>query len=336
MASYSPASATRCSSALMAGRGRGRRAGADGADDHAGLLGAQVAAGEAGPDPVVGAQVVAEAYDPGGGGRVCWVWWASQFAVDVAPTSVPTWTSSACAATRAFELDDLGLETGSARPASTLLRGAHGPHRCVDHTVRNRAHPRGRGGHLVVGCGHRGHGSTQALTTDTQRPRSRLSTGVQVTNRSRSAIVHTPDGLRRVVSRLGLAALAPQPPGREAGGGPQPLARRTRPCCLSAADPGGPAGRAHRPVYVGVGGRLRQAVTEQRREHEVGRGPLEGRAVAQHRVLAAVDREERRRRCVCARASTTALARSRVGDPVRRCRARPGRRRPDRSARSVG
>ena len=136
-----------------------------------------------------------------------------------------------------LQLHDLGFETGQLDQGRRCFGGAHGPHGCVDHTVRDRAHVRGRRSHLVVGCGHRGHGSTQALTTDSQRPRSRLSTGFQVTNRSRSAaLVHTPVG----VCGGGFEARAWRPShlnhrgsgGRKAGGGPQPPARRTRPCCL--------------------------------------------------------------------------------------------------------
>ena len=148
--------------------------------------------------------------------RVCRVRCASQFAVDVAPTSVPTWTSSACAATRASSSTIWDFKPGELDQGRRRFGGAHGPHGCVDHTVRNRAHVRGRRSHLVVGCGHRGHGSTQALTTDSQRPRSRLSTGVQVTNRSRSSCRW------KVVSRLGPGGPRTSTTGREAGGGPQP------------------------------------------------------------------------------------------------------------------
>ena len=104
----------------------------------------------------------------------------------VAPTSWPTWSSSACAATRDLQLDDLRLEPGQLHQRRRGLGSGHRPHRRVHHTVGNGAHLRGRRGHLVVGCGHRCHGSTQAGTTDSQRPETALSTGLQVTNRSRS------------------------------------------------------------------------------------------------------------------------------------------------------
>ena len=84
------------------------------------------------------------------------------------------------------------------------LGGGHGPHRRVHHGVRGSAHVRGRCGHLVVGCGHRCHGSSQAGTTDSEGPEKALSTGFKVTNRSRSP---TSDRCRPSgVSRLGAGA----------------------------------------------------------------------------------------------------------------------------------
>ena len=125
-----------------------------------------------------------------------WSVCASQFAVDVAPTSWPTWTSSACIGDPGLELDHLRLQPGQLHQRRRGLVSGHRPHRHVDHSVGDRAHPRGRRGHLVVGCGHRCHGSTQARTTDSQSPRSALIHRVStVTNRSRSGVV---DELRRL------------------------------------------------------------------------------------------------------------------------------------------
>ena len=108
----------------------------------------------------------------------------------------------------------------AARPASTPFRSGPSTTPTRHHTVGDSAHLRGRRRHLVAGCGHRGHGSTQPLTTDSQRPRSPLSTGLQVTNRSRSSgLIHTHGGACGGWFRgSGLAALTPQPPGPRTAG----------------------------------------------------------------------------------------------------------------------
>ena len=67
--------------------------------------------------------------------RVCRVWWASQFAVEVAPEAASTSTTWPWAVTRARELGELGLEEGELDQHLTGLGRAHRPHRDVAHVL---------------------------------------------------------------------------------------------------------------------------------------------------------------------------------------------------------
>ena len=135
----------------------------DRAEDHVRLLGPEVAGGEGVADDGRGCRGRsrgAHARPPRTGSS-----WSG------APASSrstwhrrrePTWSSSACARDPGTELDDLRLEPGQLHQRRRRLVSGHRPHRRVHHTVGDAAHLRGRRGHLVVGCGHRCHGSTQA------------------------------------------------------------------------------------------------------------------------------------------------------------------------------
>ena len=179
---------------------------------------------------------------PGAAARVCRVWWASQFAVDVAPTSVPTWTSSACAATRAFS----STTWASRRVSSTNVDAASAA--LMDHTdasttasatARICAVAEATWWWGAVIAGHGSNSSTDHRQSEAQKPLIHRGSGhEQVTIRGarpHPAVVvcggwfrgSAPSGASHLNHRSGL----------EAGGGPQATDRRTRRSCLSAADP---------------------------------------------------------------------------------------------------
>jgi hypothetical protein len=84
------------------------------------------------------------------------------------------------------------------------LGGVHRPDAGVAHCVQLGVDVGGRQRHSVSRGGDRCHGSTQALTTDSQRPRTLVLTGMWTLSEDFSEVFSV------VVSRL--ASLAPQPP----------------------------------------------------------------------------------------------------------------------------
>ena len=212
-----------------------------GVDDHLGLLDQQVAGGERGGGRGRGCPGRGRAGPPGARpARVCLVWCASQFAVEVAPAAAPTTGSrraprpaASSSATRAF----------SRVSATSVLRSPRRPSTTPRRRRRRRrsawawATAADTGG----GSGHRCHGSTQALATDSQGPRSLVLFGIL--DRSEKFFRPISASFAGVVSRL--ASLAPQPPGsgRKAGKRRRPHARRTRFAAISARNHRPPAGR---------------------------------------------------------------------------------------------
>jgi hypothetical protein len=76
-----------------------------------------------------------------------------------------------------LELDQPGLGALERDQRPGGLLGVHRPDRGVDDGVELGVDVRGRDTDPVAGCGDRCHGSTQALTTDSRRPRTLVSTG---------------------------------------------------------------------------------------------------------------------------------------------------------------